>query len=75
MRQSACVCVSSQHVSKLKFDWLLYYFSSQQQQQHNGILLSIQVADSPPQGGKQDCLLQIGRPIQIQESFQRPVRL
>ncbi len=68
-----CLCFNSTRVqNKLRFSTSK---DSSSQQQHNGILLSIQVANSSSEGGKQNCLLQIGCSIQITESFQRPVRL
>ena len=44
-------------------------------EKQNGFLLPIQVANSSSEGGQQVDLLQVGRPLQVEESLKRQVRL
>ena len=44
-------------------------------QNKNGFLLQIQVEDSPPQRGQQGDLVQVGGALQVEEGFERQIRI
>ena len=62
---------------KRKFDNICQTFFASRKtcQNKNGFLLQIQVEDSPPQRGQQGDLVQAGGALQVEEGFQRQIRI
>ena len=52
-----------------------FFASRKTCQNKNGFLLQIQVEDSPPQRGQQGDLVQAGGAVQVEEGFERQIRI